>query len=231
MPDDERLFAVQALDGRGLGCVAVADIARGTRLLAEPPLTLEGPALPSVEEQLAVLDAAERARFFSLAQEERLYGHTTTVDGIVGTNGIPFLNGDDDYGGVFPVASRFNHSCAASAIYQWNGFLGRLTVHAARDVARGEELTFNYDGFGSVFARREIRQAHLRTTFGFGCACAKCGLSGRALDASEQRTVRMGEDGAYAAELAAWDVRARGGAAALVERLESRHALVQAEVT
>ena len=62
-----RLFAIHAVPGRGLGWVALADIAVGTRLLAEAALTVEGPGLPTIEETVGALSDADSALFFELA--------------------------------------------------------------------------------------------------------------------------------------------------------------------
>jgi hypothetical protein len=111
---------VAALPGRGLGCVALEDVPRGTRLLVEPPLTVEGPSTPTVDEQLGAMPERCRRLFWRLAQDEALYGGVKSVDGVVETNGIPMTVRDDDYGAVFATASRFNHSCEANTVYRWN---------------------------------------------------------------------------------------------------------------
>lgn len=221
-------FAVQPLAGCGLGCVALTDVPRGTRLLAERPLTLEGPGLLAIEKTVAALSAAEHATFFDLAQDAALFGESTpkSIEGIIGTNGIPFTAADGrEFGAIFPRAARINHSCDANAIYAWHDGLRRLTVHAARPIRRGEEITFNYSCFDRVFCPRDERRRRLRENFGFACACRKCALTGAALAASEARIAEIGDDEAFIASLASWD-GAHAPAAPVLATLERRYELM-----
>jgi hypothetical protein len=57
----------------------------------------------------------------------------------------------------------------------WNASLGRLTVHALRDIEAGREITISYmSGVSSGYAER---QRYLRDEFSFACACELCSLS------------------------------------------------------
>ena len=47
-------------------------------------------------------------------------------------------------GGIFPVASRINHSCVPNVYHSWNENLQTLTVHAIREITAGEELFTTY---------------------------------------------------------------------------------------
>ena len=240
------LWAVQSLPGRGLGCIALSDIAIGTRVLAEPPLTVEGPGLPTIESAVEALNPADRMHFFALAQEVRLYGETKSIAGIIGTNGIPFEVDGEDFGGIFPRASRFNHSCDANAIYLYNTALGLLTVHAAKTISAGDEITFNYLPpfteslpLGGAISARGLRQQRLRSAFGFECSCAWCSLTGEDLARSEERIRAIGDD---ASLVATWTQRLQSsksaqpaigmvgdGAEALLQHLETRYRLAQEE--
>ena len=227
-------FEVRSIDGKGFGCIAIRDIVLGERLLAEPPLTIEGDGLPSIEESVASLSDAERNLFFGLAQDEQLFGAGTSkdIEGIIGTNGIPFTAKDGtECGGVFAIVSRLNHSCCASCSYRWNAELHQLTIHACRNVKAGEELTIDYDCYGG-FARREVRRKALKESFGFECACEKCRLEGEALMASEERIDQIGDSSSIANELlkrVALPELSSNDAAVVLRSLEERYALIEAE--
>ena len=67
----------------------------------------------------------------------------------------------------------------------------------------------------------------MTASFGFGCMCAKCSLRGEARAASEARIQQIGDDGVFAAKLAAYDVCQSG--APILGQLEYRYRLMIAE--
>lgn len=155
-----------------------------------------------IERAVAALGARGRAAFYSLAQEP-LHGERKTAHGVWLTNALPMVDacpqeqqrGDSggDESAVFEEISRLNHACLPSAHAQWHAGLGRLTLHAARPVRRGEELTIPYHGVdGAGGMPRSERQEYFLGRFGFACGCAACGLTGAALAASDarQRSIR-----------------------------------------
>jgi SET and MYND domain-containing protein len=78
--------------------------------------------------------------------------------------------------GVWPSASYFNHSCAQNLRRTRRG---RIWVFSAgRDIAAGEQLYISYvtseDSGGHTLGWRE-RSANLKKTWGFDCACERCG--------------------------------------------------------
>lgn len=149
--DPSRLpFEVVAIDGKGMGCVATRTVEIGERLLAEAPLTVEGEGHPSLAESVAALSDEDRTRFYALAHDTAIYGDNSqhvdaaeSLEGIRGTNGIPYYDRGELCGGIFAVASRFNHACDASAVYKWNSWARQLTVHAVRRIRPGEEICIN----------------------------------------------------------------------------------------
>lgn len=203
-------FAFVPVCGRGMGCVATRDIEPGERLVAEAPLTTEGAGWPLLRESVAALSARDRETFFALAQDAVLFGTDApkSIEGIVGTNGMPFYTEDGQLcGGVFPTIARFNHACDANCGERWNPRLRQRTVHAVRHVPAGTELMICY-GFGSsTFAPQAVRARHLRAQFGFECKCSKCSLSGEALLASDRRATAIGTDGALLSRLLALSAR------------------------
>ena len=59
-----------------------------------------------------------------------------------------------------------------------------------RSIDEGEEITICYMDPGQP---RDARRARLRTKFGFECECSLCSLTGEALNASNERQLRIGE--------------------------------------
>jgi len=69
--------------------------------------------------------------------------------------------------GVFPVYSRINHSCAPNVDNRYNAAIGKETVRAVRDIAKGEEILTSYTG---VLHTYEQRASKLQR-YGFQCDC------------------------------------------------------------
>lgn len=87
---------------------------------------------------------------------------------------------------VFPSISRINHSCIPSAEGNFHEELGKLNVHATRDILDGEEVMINYLKETGV-ALREQRQAKLLEGYGFDCNCAACDAKSRRGQQGEQQ--------------------------------------------
>ncbi|KAI1077126.1 hypothetical protein F5B20DRAFT_593159 [Whalleya microplaca] len=73
--------------------------------------------------------------------------------------------------GVFPQASRFNHSCDPNVTYSLNWKPGYWGAVACRFIPKGEELTISYLPLSSS---REERQVALYNLWGFICKCSMC---------------------------------------------------------
>lgn len=97
-----------------------------------------------------------------------------SIEGIFETNGLPI--GDTDDLGLYPVISRFNHSCANNAIYAWSSELNAQVVIAVRDIAFGEEICVSY--FDCRFLPRRFRQARTLSSWSFECECGVCAMPG-----------------------------------------------------
>lgn len=78
-----------------------------------------------------------------------------------------------------------NHSCVPNVYHTWNENLGRLTVHALRDIKAGEEILTTYI---SALLTREMRadEDHLGN-YGFVCACPACDPKSKFFRESEVR--------------------------------------------
>ncbi|KAK4445231.1 SET domain-protein [Podospora aff. communis PSN243] len=170
-------YKIQPIASKGKGMVASTWIPRGTRILSEPPLfrvPRDNPDISAVDDivvsKVSQLSAEQQRVFFDLTN---IHGteHSTAM-GIARTNVLP-LGSDSRSGGLFPIASRINHSCRHNAQNTWNDNIGRLTIHALRDIKWGEEITICY--LPTVGSYRE-RQNRLRATFKFTCTCELCSL-------------------------------------------------------
>lgn len=105
-------------------------------------------------------------------------------------------------GGLFLDAARINHSCRPNAHRSWNDNLQRLTVHAVRDIERGQEIAISYLGETLSYIKR---QAILKHRFRFDCACRLCSATQfqRSKSDARIRTIQQ------AHAILAWD---KGGA-------------------
>ncbi len=70
----------------------------------------------------------------------------------------------------FHIAAHLRHSCTPNTVLSLDG--RRLTVRAARDIAKDEPLTMSYLQVGG--APTAERQAHLMRVFGIYCQCHAC---------------------------------------------------------
>lgn len=172
------MYALQEVFGKGQGLVATRKIPKGTRILSEEPIirvregALDSQSLrASIRRQVDALTPDQRRTFLSM--------HNIHADdaasrylGIIRTNALPF--GDDVREvGIFLDACRINHACDNNAQKSWNQNIQRHTIHALRDIEKGEEITIYYLG---VVKNREARQKALREKFAFTCSCRLCSL-------------------------------------------------------
>ncbi|KAF5684390.1 SET domain-containing protein [Fusarium denticulatum] len=198
---ENRIFILQDIPGKGKGLVATNKILKGTRILSEEPIIRvpdnapDSPALQSlIRRQVDELTSDQRQAFLSMCN---VYRSDTASQylGIIRTNAIPIDTG----GGIFIDACRINHACDNNAQKAWNDSIGRHTIHALRDIDKGEEITITYVG---VLSNRRTRQEVLRNKFKFTCLCSLCSLpahlsaeSDRRLDEILQLDRRIGREG------------------------------------
>lgn len=103
---------------------------------------------------------------------------------------------------LFPTIARINHSCKPCAESHFHEGLGRLNVHATRDICGGEEVMINYLKETGVVLR-EQRQARLQEGYGFDCDCAACDANSQRAREGEARRAGMLSDLARYAHRAA----------------------------
>lgn len=102
------------------------------------------------------------AKFNPNGDEKRLLG-------IIKTNA--YLSTDMGGLGLYPIISRFNHSCTPNVGYGFDGW--QVRMYTTRDIEAGEELTVCYSDV-VYFHPREFRQAYLRVKGNFDCICVGC---------------------------------------------------------
>ncbi|KAF5230685.1 hypothetical protein FANTH_13745 [Fusarium anthophilum] len=154
---ENSIFTLWDIHGKGKGLVATSNIHKGTRILSEEPVirvpedALDSPVLrASIPRQVDQLTSDRRQAFLSMCN---VYPGDTASQylGIIRTNALPI-----DIRGK-----------------AWNDNIGRHTIHALRDIEKGEEITITYIG---VLNNRRSRQEVFRKKFMFTCVCRLCSL-------------------------------------------------------
>ncbi len=103
--------------------------------------------------------------------------------GIFRMNSLP-AEADGDKGAIFLEACRINHACDNNAQKSWNEKIKRHTVHALREIDKGDEITITYL---SPLKNRTARQKALQEKFGFTCSCHLCSLPPEQSQESDRR--------------------------------------------
>ncbi|OBT53863.1 hypothetical protein VE04_06563 [Pseudogymnoascus sp. 24MN13] len=186
----EPIYTIQDVPGKRKGLVATRDIPMGTRILSEEPILRIPENLPDCETlrsyvrlQVDALTPNQRQAFLSM---HKIHADDSASKylGIMRTNALPF---GQDNAGIFLDACRINHACDNNAQKCWNENIKRHTVHALRNIEKGEEITIYYLG---VTNNREARQEELQRKFAFTCACRLCSLPP---DQSRESDIRLDE--------------------------------------
>jgi hypothetical protein len=187
------LYALQDIPGKGKGLVAIEKIFKGTRILSEEPIiTIPRNELNServrttICQQVDALSEHQRQGFLSM---HNIYPYENTAEqylGILQTNTLP-IDTDESGGGIFLEACRINHACDNNAQKSWNENTTRHTVHALRDIDKGEEITITYI---RALRNRKSRREALHAKFDFECLCPLCSLP---LEQSQESDRRLEE--------------------------------------
>ena len=150
-------YKVLPIKGKGLGCIAIKDIKKGTLILQEKPQCKSNPNAEngSQEEFQSVIKSFHR---MSDENKEKFMGLYDRYESINVEDDLP----DWDFGnmellkiyqifksnsfemGVGIQASRFNHSCSSNAEAFWNDENETREVRAVSKIKVGEEITVNY---------------------------------------------------------------------------------------
>lgn len=179
------MVEIRDIPGKGKGVVALVDVPAGTRIIKEAPvMTMTAGDPAEVEEKIAkalsTLSSEQRAAFSELhnADPSHPQHNWTTFN----TNALP-LGAGSPKGAVYATLCRINHSCLPNTHHAWNENLKLETIHALRDISKGEEVTIAYTLDGT----RAERRALLHNQFGFECQCEVCSASDEDIAASDAR--------------------------------------------
>jgi SET domain len=184
------MYALQDVLGKGKGLVAIEKISKGTRILSEEPII----AIPrngmnserlqiSIYQQVATLSEHQQRAFLSMHNIHPYRDAAERYLGIFQTNSLP-AEAVGDKGAIFLEACRINHACDNNAQKSWNEKIKRHTVHALRDINKGEEITITYL---APLKNRKARQKALQERFGFTCLCRLCSLPPEQSQESDRR--------------------------------------------
>lgn len=178
-------FELKLSPGKGWGAFATKRIERGSLILKERALLVVKDSSPDVME-VSIFDA-----FFQLSPDERTQFNLllnskqfTSLLNMLAENS--FSADVPPAHGLFPLCSRFNHSCIPNA----RSPTARADVtelYATKDIEAGEEIYFCYHPDLKSNTRPE-RQAYL----GFVCNCKAClpGTSFQQLSDIRRRMIR-----------------------------------------
>jgi hypothetical protein len=131
-----------------MGVIAARNIAKGERILLDPPLfSIASVSAAAVDlcDALAKVSQEQLDAFSGLpACSNFLDKGMQRLRAIMATNSLPLgrISGVE-WRGLFLVAARFNHSCRHNVVHCWNPTLKGETLHAAADISAGEELCIN----------------------------------------------------------------------------------------
>ncbi|KAJ7125165.1 hypothetical protein C8R44DRAFT_703306 [Mycena epipterygia] len=191
-------FRMASTPGKGAGLFSTRALKAGDLILSERPLLVaargaavsypEGftheqfiqHSLNELEKYMALsvnrMRPEAKAAFMALANSHKEDGSGPIV-GIVRTNGL-FLDGlrpgvkDEtaSYSAICKDISRLNHSCSPNTAPRFDMLSFSYQLFAVRDIAKNEELTFQYT---DVECSAAERNAALKP-YAFVCECAAC---------------------------------------------------------
>ena len=132
-------------------------------------------------------DQAALAEFLALSCPT----NPRTADGVFAANSFAMgKTGGRENQGIFPIASRLNHSCVPNAYFAWNWKSKTLTVHALTPIRSGNEILVDYRVENYLKPRDERRQ-ELSDDYYFDCNCPACEDNTDFSAASEDRRGQM----------------------------------------
>ena len=189
------LYKVTEIEGKGLGCVAISDIKKGSLILMEKPqLCVETEErewssmwIKSLLEYFYEMIKADQLEYMTLdnnfkkviakeievvkfeiakiEQDPEKAEEILKILGIYSTNIFQ--------GGVCLKGSRFNHSCQPNAAF--TKINGQLQFRAIGKIKAGKEITLTYfDNYFAGFRNRKYRQQNLLKGWSFLCSCDLC---------------------------------------------------------
>lgn len=185
----DSIYALQDVPGRGKGLVAREKISKGTRILCEEAVVTVSESVgserlrKSICKQIEALSENQRRDLLSMHNIHPYRNAAEQYLGIFRTNSLP-AEAAGGQGAIFLEACRINHACDNNAQKNWNETIKRHTVHALRDINKGEEITITYLG---PLKNRKARQEALQKKFDFTCLCHLCSLPPEQSQESDKR--------------------------------------------
>lgn len=190
------MYEIKPAPGKGLGMFATGTIRRGTRIIEEEALmVVPEMSYSAILPVFVGLKQEKKAMFMELAgaedkeEAENLAWYLAEADKDMEPGaGIPLgyedqaavqlifgansFNMNAHTSGIFPIASRMNHSCIPNVYHTWNTNINRMTVHALRDIAPAEELLTTY--IPAILSREQRSDDEHLGNYGFTCNCPAC---------------------------------------------------------
>ncbi|GAA5928243.1 hypothetical protein JCM3775_000554 [Rhodotorula graminis] len=192
--------------GRQAGLFAARPLVPGERILVEAPLVVVGSAR-DVSAAVQSLSDEEKKTFHGLANAYEDDSLISSERGIFDTNAFSLAGRSSSSSsaspsspsfiakhGIFPISSRFNHSCAPNVKTSYSPDLARLVTHVLRPVAVDNELLTSYLGGPALFASTTSeRTTRLGRAWAFDCSCAVCASDGASRAASDARRAELAQ--------------------------------------
>jgi len=182
-------YKVELVQGKGLGCIALRDIAPGECVLREPAAVKfvdSDPAwIANAKQQMETLPLAEQELVMSLMD---CRDPPKSLAGIIITNNYSLGLGSSS-GGLFVELSRFNHSCRPNCEQSWDDAAQEIQVYASEAIQAGEEMC-TY--FVDPRMPRPDRQETFKQVYRFTCVCPACSGDDAERDPARAELLRIG---------------------------------------
>lgn len=159
---------------RKFGVFARQDIPAGTILLNEKTYATGRMSLLVTAFEKGQFRPVEK-EFWSLDRDFTLEKNSEGIHDVMKRNslaGSDLLKEEDPIAALFFIFHRFNHSCGPNAGFYYNGSTREMTVCAARDLKKGEEITVYYHPM--YFLNKETRDVFFTKRFQTDCKCHVC---------------------------------------------------------
>ena len=185
------LFKVTKIEGKGLGCVAISDIKKGSLILSEKPKfcveTEERVGssmwIKSLLKSFYQMSKADQHEYMTLhgkfipniedtlrsllLEIVKFEKNPENAEKILKICAIHFTHGFED--GFCLKMSRFNHSCQPNA--NTTKVKGQQQLIAIGNIKAGKEINLSYFGYFYGFRNRKYRRQNLLERWGFFCSC------------------------------------------------------------
>jgi len=194
----ERVFKVEQIEGKNLGCVALTDIKKGTLILQEKPQVIVNGSGPSLiyllncynqmnettqKDYLTLYNRFKDLNDMNEKDKENVKQEMEWLQKNLNFDHKVLQRIQDIYGiyltntfeqGVGIQSSRFNHSCRSNAEEFWNEKNGAAEFRSVSKISAGEEITINYRTSEISMKNYKTRQSFLFANWGFQCKCDLC---------------------------------------------------------